>query len=77
MNMAKGPYHDMISKLLGYLSSCYLASIENKGQHPSLQIFFKLMLRYGIILEIFENAKNGRKKQETVSIWTDFILQYL
>ena len=67
----------MISKLLGYLSSCYLANIENKGHHPSLQIFFELMLRYGIILEIFENAKNGSKKQETVSIWTDFILQYL
>ena len=26
-----------------YLSPRYLANIENKGQHPSLQIFFELM----------------------------------
>ena len=29
-----------------YISPRYLANIENKGQHPSLQIFFELMLRY-------------------------------
>ena len=29
-----------------YLSPRYLANIENKGQHPSLQIFFELMSRY-------------------------------
>ncbi len=28
-----------------YLSSRYLANIENNGQHPSLQIFFELMQR--------------------------------
>lgn len=26
-----------------YISPRYLANIENKGQHPSLQIFFELM----------------------------------
>ncbi len=31
-----------------YISPRYLANIENKGQHPSLQIFFELMLRYNI-----------------------------
>ena len=28
-----------------FISPRYLANIENKGQHPSLQIFFELMLR--------------------------------
>ena len=28
-----------------YLSPRYLANIENKGQHPSLQIFFELRKR--------------------------------
>ena len=31
-----------------YLSPRYLANIENKGQHPSLQIFFELVSRYHI-----------------------------
>ena len=31
-----------------YLSPRYLANIENKGQHPSLQIFFELVTRYHI-----------------------------
>ena len=31
-----------------FISPRYLANIENKGQHPSLQIFFELMLRYNI-----------------------------
>ena len=29
-----------------FISPRYLANIENKGQHPSLQIFFEIMLRY-------------------------------
>ena len=36
-----------------YISSRYLANIENKGQHPSLQIFFELMLRYNISVDQF------------------------
>lgn len=31
-----------------FISPRYLANIENKGQHPSLQIFFELMLRYNL-----------------------------
>ena len=31
-----------------FISPRYLANIENNGQHPSLQIFFELMLRYDI-----------------------------
>lgn len=34
-----------------YLSPRYLANIENNGQHPSLQIFFELMLRYNISVD--------------------------
>ena len=36
-----------------YISPRYLANIENNGQHPSLQIFFELMLRYNISVDQF------------------------
>ena len=36
-----------------YISPRYLANIENKGQHPSLQIFFELMRRYNISVDQF------------------------
>lgn len=36
-----------------FISPRYLANIENKGQHPSLQIFFELMLRYNISVAVF------------------------
>ena len=36
-----------------YISPHYLANIENKGQHHSLQIFFELMLRYNISVDQF------------------------
>ena len=36
-----------------YISPRYLANIENKGQHPRLQIFFELMLRYNISVDQF------------------------
>ena len=47
-----------------YLSPRYLANIENKGQHPSLQIFFELMHRYNISVDqlLFE-APTGRSTQ--------------
>ena len=34
-----------------YFCPHYLANIENKGQHPSVQIFFELMLRYDISVD--------------------------
>lgn len=45
-----------------YISPRYLANIENKGQHPSLQIFFELVSRYHISvisfsLKITQTAK--------------------
>ena len=36
-----------------FLSSRYLANIENNGQHPSLQIFLELMHRYNISVDQF------------------------
>ena len=41
-----------------FISPRYLANIENKGQHPSLQIFFELMQRYHISVDqfLFGNA---------------------
>lgn len=45
----------------------YLANIENKGQHPSLQIFFELMLRYNISVDQFlleqPTGKNTQRRQ--------------
>lgn len=50
-----------------YISPRYLANIENKGQHPSLQIFFELMLRYDISVDQFllekPDTKNTQRRQ--------------
>jgi len=50
-----------------YLSSRYLANIENNGQHPSLQIFFELMLRYHVSVDqlLFETSeeKSTQRRQ--------------
>ena len=45
-----------------YLSPRYLANIENKGQHPSLQIFFELVPRYHISVDqfLFEDHADGK-----------------
>lgn len=34
-----------------FLSPRYLANIENKGQHPSVQIFLELMSRYHVSVD--------------------------
>ena len=36
-----------------FLSPRYLANIENKGQQPSLQIFYELVTRYDISVDQF------------------------
>ena len=50
-----------------YISPRYLANIENKGQHPSLQIFFELMLRYNISVDQFlfryAHQKDTKRRQ--------------
>ena len=45
-----------------YLSPRYLANIENKGQHPSFQIFFELMSRYHISVDqlLFGDTADGK-----------------
>ena len=49
-----------------YISPRYLANIENKGQHPSLQIFFELMLRYNISVDqlLFDVSKSQGKSTQ-------------
>ena len=50
-----------------YISPRYLANIENKGQHPSLQIFFELIQRYHISVDQFlletPPEKNTQRRQ--------------
>ena len=50
-----------------YIFPRYLANIENNGQHPSLQIFFELMLRYNISVDQFlletPPEKNTQRRQ--------------
>ena len=45
-----------------FLSPRYLANIENKGQHPSVQIFLVLMSRYHLSVDqiLFGEAKSGK-----------------
>ena len=50
------------------LSPRYLANIENKGQQPSLQIFYELVTRYEISVDQFffpdkSAGKNTQRRQ--------------
>ena len=36
-----------------FISPRYLANIENKGQQPSLQVFYELVTRYHISVDQF------------------------
>ena len=61
--MAKGESRKNVS-----VSPRYLANIENKGQQPSLQIFYELVTRYDISVDQFffpnETAdKTTRRRQ--------------
>ena len=51
-----------------YISPRYLTNIENKGQQPSLQVFYDLVTRYHISVDQFffpnsdaEKSTNGRQ----------------
>ena len=50
--MAKGESRKKVSDDMN-LSPRYLANIENKGQQPSLQIFYELVTRYDISVDQF------------------------
>lgn len=45
-----------------FLSPLYLANIENKGQHPSVQIFLELMARYHVSVDqiLFGETVDGK-----------------
>ena len=49
---ARGDSRKKVSDEL-YISPRYLANIENKGQQPSLQIFYELVTRYDISVDQF------------------------
>ena len=55
-----------------FLSPRYLANIENKGQHPSVQVFLELMSRYHISVdqilhgEAMEGKSTERMQFETL-----------
>ncbi len=51
-----------------FISPRYLANIENKGQHPSLQIFFELMLRYNISVDQFLWKRRQRRTRSGGSL---------
>ena len=48
-----------------FISPRYLANIENKGQHPSLQVFYDLVTRYDISVdEFFFPDKSANKSTQ-------------
>lgn len=56
-----------------FISPRYLANIENKGQHPSLQIFFELIQRYHISVDQFlletPPEKNTQRRHQSGRSW--------
>ena len=51
-----------------YISPRYLANIENKGQQPSLQVFYDLVTRYHISVDQFF-FPNSNAEKSTGSAW--------
>lgn len=60
-----------------FISPRYLANIENKGQHPSLQIFFELIQRYHISVDQFllETPPEKNTQRRQLDALLDGILQ--
>lgn len=62
--MAKGESRKNVS-----VSPRYLANIENKGQQPSLQIFYELVTRYHIsVANSFSRMKQQTRLPAAVSL---------
>ena len=57
----------MVSDAL-YISPRYLANIENKGQQPSLQVFYDLVTHYHISVDQFffpsDNAEKSTQRRQ-------------
>ena len=55
-----------------YISPRYLANIENKGQQPSLQVFYDLVTRYHISVDQFffpdEKAEKTSQRRQLDSL---------
>ena len=49
-----------------YISPRYLANIENKGQQPSLQIFYELVTRYDISVDKSAEKDTQRRQLDTL-----------
>ena len=51
-----------------YISPRYLANIENKGQQPSLQVFYDLVTRYHISVDQFffpnDNVEKSTQRRQ-------------
>ena len=72
-----------------YISPRYLANIENKGQQPSLQVFYDLVTRYHISVDQFffpnDNAEKSTQRRQLDTLldrernhfFVDFVLQCL
>ncbi len=57
----RGESRKMVSDAL-YISPRYLANIENKGQQPSLQVFYDLVTRFDISVDQFFFADKAIEK---------------
>ena len=67
-----------------FISPRYLANIENKGQHPSVQVFLELMSRYHISVdqilhgEAMEGnsdfSSSGRSSWKVITLYSSGIL---
>lgn len=51
-----------------YISPRYLANIENKGQQPSLQVFYDLVTRYHISVDQFFFPSNTEKSTQRLQL---------
>ena len=50
-----------------FISPRYLANIENKGQHPSVQVFLELMSRYHISVDQILHGEATATAWKTIS----------
>ena len=51
-----------------YISPRYLANIENRGQQPSLQVFYDLVTRYHISVDQFFFPSNTGKSTQRLQL---------
>ena len=62
--MAKRPVPKYDFKAFGAAIKAARTGRKNNGQHPSLQIFFELMLRYNISVDQFLSDKPAEKNTQ-------------